>query len=104
MQAGYPVLLVGQGIDERTGVLRVDDRDHKLHPGGTIPSRSGYVGAPRSASTSSRSHRASARQPERASPTSTGTSRRKVRSGTRVPTATAVTSRIAWSDTPCPYP
>src|SRR5688572_115838 len=39
MKARHAVLLVGQRVDERTGVLWMDDRDHELHPGGTIPSR-----------------------------------------------------------------
>src|SRR6266508_3717924 len=54
VKARDAVLLVGQGVDKRAGVLRMDDRDHELHPAGTIPSRASYAGAPSSASTSRR--------------------------------------------------
>ena len=53
--------LLASASDKRTGVLRVDDRDHELHPGGTIPSRSGYAGAPSRASPCSASRATSSR-------------------------------------------
>src|SRR5439155_14470351 len=52
MKARHPVLLVGDGTDERTGIFGVDDRDDELHPGGTIPSLSRYPATPSRATTS----------------------------------------------------
>src|SRR5438045_2796216 len=38
-ETGDPVVLVGERVDERSGVLGVDDRDDEFHPGGTIRGR-----------------------------------------------------------------